>query len=420
MTALPIQQDQIDLPEGATIRRPDPNRPFVAMSNRKRWSKCALSAVLPQVRTASGPAAEEGTEAHKVAEWSLDRAFNNTLVDCPVVYPPQGLENFDYSPAGVSNWRHQVWQYAQTYAAKAASLFADCTTPTTCLVEHKIEDVTIHGVRVFTVADVVLWNPEAKRLVVGDYKFGRGPVGIGARDEPNEQVAGALALMLDPGHFGAQAEMAGGFVYQPRTYAGEPWQVLAPLSIEWLYSQRAKLHDELRAVAAAAKDPEGTAPVPGDHCKYCPSARWCPAASGYGAKALEVEAGRVAVVDLAPEEVMALWGARSAFKAFEDDLRERVQMLAQVASPAVTVRRRAGNSVWKNPDAIVELLMVHDKASALQPPGINAVKGLGIPAELIDPHVTRAPDVLTYLPAAGKDNALAASAFAKYLPKESD
>lgn len=117
---------------------------------------------------------------------------------------------------------------------------------------------------------------------------------------------------------------------------------------------------------------------------------------------------------------MSLWGARSAFKAFEDDLRERVQMLAQVASPAVTVRRRAGNSVWKNPDAIVELLMVHDKASALQPPGINAVKDLGIPAELIGPHVTRAPDVLTYLPAAGKDNALAASAFAKYLPKESN
>lgn len=403
-----------DMAEGPTIRRPDPNRPFVAMSNRKRWSKCALSAVLPQLRTPSGPAAEEGTEAHKVAEWALERQFSNVLTDCPVVVPPPGLQDFDYSDKGVSTWQHSVWQHSQTYAQNAAGLFADCTTPTTCLVEYKIENVTIHGVRVYTIADVVLWNPEAKRLVVGDYKFGRGPVGMGTVDEPNEQVAGALVLMLDA----VDVDIAGGFVFQPRTYAGEPWQVLAPLKPEWLYDQRRNLHDELKAVAAAAKDPDGTAPVPGDHCKYCPSARWCPAVATAATKAIDVDAGRLAVVDLTPEEVMAQWSARKAVDAYFEDLKERVRILHETGSPAVQAKTRKGNSIWKNPDRVVEILLVTDHASLLQPPGINAVKAAGVDASLLEPHITRAPDVVTYMPTAGKDNALAASAFAKYLPKK--
>lgn len=407
-----------DMAEGSTIRRPDPNRPFVAMSNRKRWSKCAVSAVLPQLRTPSGPAAEEGTEAHKMAEWALARKFQNVAWDVPLLDPPQGLDGFDYSEPGIEAWRHMVWQHGQTYANNAAGLFADCSYPTECLVEHKIEDVTIHGVRVYTIADVVLYNKQARRLVVGDYKFGRGPVGMGTVDEPNEQVAGALALLVDYGIVDCNATY-GGFVFQPRTYAGEPWQVLAPLSRDWVLAERDKLHAELEAVAVAAKDPDGTAPVPGDHCKYCPSARWCPAVATAATKAIDVDAGRLAVVDLTPEEVMAQWSARKAVDAYFEDLKERVRILHETGSPAVQAKTRKGNSIWKNPDRVVEILLVTDHASLLQPPGINAVKAAGVDASLLEPHITRAPDVVTYVPTAGKDNALAASAFAKYLPKSS-
>lgn len=414
METLKRDRTPTDLPEGAEVRRPDPARPYVAMSNRKRWGKCALSAVLPQLKTQSGPSAEEGTEAHKVAEWALERKLANMMVDCPVVDPPPGLPDFDYSADGIKAWRHTLWEYATAYAARAAGLFADCTMPTKCLVEHKVEDVTIHGVRVFTVADVVLWNAQARRLVVGDYKFGRGPVGMGSEFEPNEQVAGTLALLIDYGIPDCQT-VYGGFVYQPRTHAGEPWQALAPLPRSWVKAERAKLDDELKAVAAAAADPDGTAPVPGSHCKYCPSVRWCPAAAEYGTRALAAEAGRIAVVDLSHEEVMAQWGARSAFKAYEDDLRERVRILAETRSPAVTVRKRAGNTIWKDPDRVVELLLLTDNAKLLQPAGVTAVRGSQIPVALIDQHTTRAPDVLTYTATAGKDHALAASGFGKYL-----
>lgn len=416
MTALPLDKDPADIPAGATIRRIDPARPYVAMSNRKRWSKCALSAVLPQVRTPSGPSAEEGTEAHKVAEWALETAFGTmTPKPMPVVQPPPGLDGFDYSERGVAEWQGLVARSAYTYSDKAKALFSDCQTPTTCLVEHKIKDVIIAGVRVATVADVVLWNEEAKRLVVGDYKFGRGPVGMGTREAPNEQVAGTLALLAERVPF-ANVQMAGGFVYQPRTYAGEPWQVLAPLPTVWIDEQFERLTDELRAVAAAAKDRDGTAPVPGDHCKYCPSARWCPAASGFGGAAIDVAAGGKPVIDLTPEEVMAIWSQRPAFKAFMEDLGERVRILAEEQNPAVTVRRRIGNSTWKAPDKVAELLMLNDKAHLLQPPGIAAVKGCGIDVALIEPHITRAPDVLTYLPTAGKQPDVARDAFNKYLP----
>jgi len=425
MAALQPQADPIDIPEGATIRRPDPNRPFVAMSNRKRWSKCALSAVLPQLRTPSGPSAEAGTEVHKVAEWALHRQFKSANVSDtpPAIIPPPGLEGFDYSDRGIADWQATALKNAQTYATNAASLFANAPGPTVCMVELKIEDVTIHGVRVFTVADGMFWNPSVKRLVSGDYKNGRMPVGAGTVEEPNEQCAGGLVLWVDQAPH-LQPEQVGVFVYQPNTMYGEPWQVVAvtePAAARaWIDTERQKLHRELASVAAAASAMargELVDPTPGDHCKYCPSARWCPAAAGYGAMALDVEANRVAVVDLTPEEVMSFWASRSAFKQWEEDLRERVKILHEKNHPAVQVKRRIGNRIWSSPQATVEALMLADRFDLLMPPGIEKAEAVLTKADM-DALITRAPDVLTYVAADGKNPTMASEAFAKYLTKE--
>lgn len=422
MTALPVETDPIDLPAGAWIKRPKPEDPFVAMSNRKRWGKCALSAVLPQLKTPSGPAAEEGTEAHKVFEWALHRRFKSANVgdQPPVVLPPQGLQDFDYSARGIDDWQGLIDGYARTYATGAAGLFSDLSSTVHCMVECKIDDVVIHGVKVFTVSDVLLWNSEAMRLVSGDAKFGRSPVGVGTVEEPNEQCAGAAVLWArqSPPHL--QPQQIGLFVYQPRTMYGEPWQTLAPLGTDWLAKEAAKLDRELAAVAEAAgllALGELATPVPGDHCKYCPSARWCPAAAGYGAVALQVDAGKRAVVDLSPEEVMQLWASRPAFKQFEDDLRERVRILYEMRHSAVQVKRRTGNRIWASEAAVVEALMLADRADVLRPPGLQIVEGV-LPKADVDALVTRAGDVLTYVPTAEKNPTKALDAFANYLPKE--
>lgn len=414
-------EDPTDLPAGATIRRPDPGAPFVAMSNRKRWSRCALSAVLPQLRTPSGPKAQEGTEAHKVAEQALQELFapGAPCVDPTAVVPPAGLDDFDYSDAGVAAWRQMVAEHAYTYAQNASQLFSDYPDSTECYVEHKIEDVMLHGVLVFTVADVLLWNSRASRLVVGDYKFGRGPVGVGTADAPNEQCAGAAVL------WAAQRRAAGArspaevglFVYQPRTLQGAPWQVLAPLGQDWLAAQWARLDKELAAVAHAAAELAAGRLVeaqPGDHCKHCPSARWCPAAAAYGAAALDMEAGRRQMVDLTPEEVMALWSMRKAFEEFREDLGERVRILFEQRHPAVQVSRRAGNRIWANPSAAVEALMLADRCDLLQPPSLTRAEGALSAADLAA-LTTRAPDVVTYRAVSGPDAAAARNAFAQYL-----
>lgn len=422
MTALATTQDPIDLPDGATIRRPDPLRPFVAMSSRKRWGACTLSAVLPQLRTPSGPAAEEGTEAHKVAEWQMRYQFEGGVGGPPpTITPPTGLDGFDYSAVGVSSWAAEAASYAASYADNARKLFSDCTGPTTALVEHKIE-ATRHGVKIFAVADVILWNASTSRLVVGDYKYGRSPVGVGTADEPNEQCAGAMALLplRDLGQ-NATPKQLGLFVYQPRARYGDAWQALAPLDMPWLATQESKLDDELRAVADAATQMargELPAPTPGDHCTYCPSARWCPAAAGYGSTALQVERGARTVQNLTPAEVMALWSSRSAFKQFEEDLRERVKILHEKSDPSVQVRRRTGNRIWANPAATVEALMLADRYDLLQPPGVEKVSAV-LDKDTVDGLLTRAPDVLTYVASDGKQPSLAASAFAKYLTERS-
>lgn len=423
MTALPTTTDPIDIPSGATIRRPDPDRPYVAMSNRKRWSKCALSAVLPQLKTPSGPKAEEGTEAHRPAEWALQAQFAGQpapAFDLATLNPPAGLDDFDYSPSAIADWRTFVMDCATQYATHAASLVSDCASPTSCLTEYKIEDVVIHGVRVYTVGDVLLWNQDAARLIVGDYKFGRGPVGVGTLQEPNEQCAGTAVLReRQRMALGAQrpAQQIGLFVYQPRIGYGDAWQVLAPMGPDWLAKQGRKLDAELAAVAHAASELGAgrlVDPTPGDHCAYCPSARWCPAAAAYGKAALDVETGRRAVVDLWPDEVMALWASRKAFDEFTDDLRERVRILYEQKHPAVQIKRRTGNKVWKNEPAAVEALMLADRYDLLRPAALGQMEGVLSERDLAA-LTTRAPDVLTYVATDGKNPTAASSAFAHYL-----
>lgn len=421
MTALPVSTDPIDLPPGATIRRPDYDSPYVALSARYRWGKCILSAVLPQLRTPSGPAAEEGTEAHKVAEWLLLAKFKSANVgEAPFVAPPSGLKDFDYSPTGVSAWVDLVHDCANAYAQNAAGLFAGTTGQTFAMVEHKLNAPRIHGVKVGGIADGIFWNPGSRRLIVGDYKFGRSPVGVGTADDPNPQCAGAAVLWARDLPPDKAPQQIGLFVYQPRTSYGEPWQALLPLTPEWLQRESDKLDGELAAVSQAAAQMargELPEPCPGDHCSYCPSARWCPAASGYGAAALDAESGKRSVVDLSPAEVMALWSARSAFKTFEEDLRERVKILHERQDPHVTVTRRAGNRIYANPAKVVEALMINERFDLLQPPGLGVIEG-ALPKAELDALLTRAPDVVTYKAADGKNPDGARAAFAKYLKEQ--
>lgn len=425
MTALQINDEPLDIPAGAHIKRPDPTRPYVAMSNRKRWSRCALSAVLPQLKTPSGPEAEAGTEVHKVAEWALHRRFEsaNVPAEPPTILPPAGLREFDYSARGIANWQATGLANAKTYAAEAAKLFSDLSSPTICMVEMKIEDVVIHGVRVFTIADGMFWNVQAKRAVSGDYKNGRTPVGVGTLEDPNPQCAGALVLWADQAPH-LEPEQVGLFVYQPNTLFGDAWQPLAIANPgqakAWLAKERQKLYNELEAVANAAASMargELVDPSPGDHCTYCPSARWCPAAAAYGAKALDVEANRVAVVDLTPEEVMAQWSMRSAFKQYEEDLKERVRILHEKNHPAVTVKFRKGTPMWLSEPAAVEAFMMADRYDMLKPPAIGKAAGV-IPDSELAALTGRYPDVATFTATDGKNPALAAGSFAKYLNQE--
>ncbi|WEL95536.1 hypothetical protein [Xanthomonas phage vB_XooS_NR08] len=110
-------------------------------------------------------------------------------------------------------------------------MFADAAGAK-CLTEYKIEGVELYGVKVFTVADVALYNPDLGRLVIGDYKFGRSPVGVGTATDPNPQCAGAAVLLAH--RLPTPPTDVQLFVYQPRTMVGEPFQALTGLSERWV------------------------------------------------------------------------------------------------------------------------------------------------------------------------------------------
>jgi hypothetical protein len=382
----------------------------LSFSGRERWRKCPISVHMSEgMPNSSGPAAAEGTCAHTVAEFYVRQRFllpGHADGEAPMQAVPPGLELGDTTP---EEWNERMREHGRAYAGFIREQIAEHgahLSEAFVMLEYKVSIPSIHPL-LFGTADCIVWIPRLRLLIVIDYKYGFVHVDIGTPDDTNPQigaylVAAAEVLPEPPLAFRAA-------VFQPRL----PGAAQKPLDLpgEWLTRERRKLMDE----TAAVENPG--APRPGDHCRYCKGATKCPATRDALQTAIQAHCGEVDLASMGEDLIVQLWAARTAFKAFWEDVDERVEKMVAGGSKHFTVKVSEGRQMWADPKNAALYLLAMNRTDLLAPVAISEALP-HLPAELRAALVKRSKGSRTITPVEpGTPHALAAT-FAKFAKKE--
>lgn len=367
------------------MSNPQVSHSILSFSGRKRWKACPISVELSKgMPDSSGPAAAEGTLAHLVAEHYVKQHF--TLPGAPAAgavapeqVPPPGLDLKDDTQ---QRWNETLRHHGRGYRDFIKNLIPPGAQAHVAI-EQRVAIKSISD-QLFGTADclVLLTVNGANYLIVVDYKYGFADVDVGTYDDPNEQLAAyAVAAAEGLAEKGVRVEKVMLAVYQPRRPLAAPSQLLE-LDAAWITVEREKLKREVAAVANPG------APVPGDHCRYCKGKAKCPTVHSSLSTALAAYAGEKNVLDMPEDDIVQLFAARTAFKAFWEDVEERIEQLVKGGHKNLRIKETQGRQMWKDPKAAAETLLAMNRLDLLQPVAIsNALPVL--PVEFHDELVKR-------------------------------
>jgi len=341
---------------------------ILSFSGRERWRNCPASVELSKgMKDRSGPAAAEGTCAHTVGEFYVRQAFDLPGAqpgDAPAQAPVMELDRFAKlvdQPAAIAieatMWNEEMRQHGKAYVAFIRSLIP-AGEQFFVSIEMRVAAKTVSD-KLFGTLDCCVWLPRLRKLIIIDYKYGFVEVEIGDRQNPNAQLAAYAVAALDQ----CTLQADGGVtlaVFQPRRTFGAPQ---APLELppEWVAEERAKLAREV----AATETP--SAPVPGDHCRYCKAKSKCPTTVNALETAIQVHSGARDMLSIPTDALIDLWAARAAFKAFWEDVEERISQEVKNGNPRLQMTERQGRQMWADErDAALTLLAI-GKTELLRP-----------------------------------------------------
>lgn len=240
----------------------------VGASGMHRWAHCPGSVRLSRkAENTSSFYAAEGTVAHAIGERILKNEPH------PVTGDVVEQDGFQIEVTD------EMIEAVESYAGV---VYDDMMPSDTLMVEHHFHLKDLHE-GLFGTNDACLFSRQEKKLIVYDYKHGQG-VPVEAKDNP-QLLYYAVGALLESG-FNAEAIEC--VIVQPRcNHPDGPvrrWTVDAAYLLDWV--------GDLLDAVARTEDPD--APLnPGDYCRFCPAAGFCPE--------LREQALAAARVDFAPE-----------------------------------------------------------------------------------------------------------------------
>ena len=223
-------------------------------SSSKRWMACPGSVRLcADIPSTTSKYAEEGTDAHALGEYCLNKKIRNVSKQINMPIPNRDA----YSDGEMCN-------AVQVYVDAVLNDLQD-TDKAKLVVEHKF-DLGHVGKDMFGTADAALFTPKLARVY--DYKHGAG---VYVQVEDNTQgMYYALGAVHELAPKAKEVEMV---IIQPRCAIGEPvrrWRI----PTKDLYAWR---DNELKPAVKAALAPDAPL-ISGEWCSstFCPGQAQCP------------------------------------------------------------------------------------------------------------------------------------------------
>jgi hypothetical protein len=332
-----------------------------------------MTADLPNQSTAY---ANEGSAAHALAERCLPGlksaepflgrwiAVNGTIL-------PEG----EQPPAAE---RGNTWFLIDEDMVEAVNTYIDFYHATVepgdeVEIEQRVHLDQFHP-DLFGTADLVIYKPKSKKLIVADYKHGRG-VAVEAKDNVQGLYYAAGAAIRGHNRGIASVEVV---IVQPRCpHKDGPvrrWSTTSMDLLDWVAD----------LVDAAKRTEDPAAPLSaGDHCKFCPAAGICPEfknAAMAAARADFAEGGAVVLTppqryspDVLAETLKNLDVVEDWCKAMRKFAHD--EALAGRVAPGFKLVNTRATRKWRSVDEAVGLFQVMelDQSEYMTEPEVKSV-----------------------------------------------
>ena len=321
---------------------------LLSPSSSDRWLKCTPSAVLEQYEpTTYSPYAEEGTEAHALAEIKLSYMLGKISVE---KYETE-FENFKLTS---KFYNAEFNEYVNKYCNEVMTIIKEDYKDEKVQVEleSKVEfsDIVENG---SGTSDVLIIGRNFVHVV--DLKYGKGvPVSAIGNSQLRLYALGAIRKHMRDGIF-TEARMT---IIQPRLDDASTDYVAVQTLNDW-----AQNYVKPRAAMAIAGQGEFVA---GDHCKFCKLKGKCQARSDKQLEVAKAEFDAVVVDDqilepknMTPEALSRIMTIAPKFIAWFNDVQSYVksQMIHNnLKIPGFKVVEGRSTRIMTDPDAIVTKL----------------------------------------------------------------
>lgn len=293
-------------------------------SGAHRWANCPGSVRLSEgIPNTSSIFADEGTAAHTLAEHCL--ASSTPAVDCLGGHVDVNTGRVSKNPGEgnrIFTIGEEMVDAVQVYCDTVNSLIEDGDEVE---FEAKLDLRHIPGME-FGTGDCVIYKPATRRLIIADFKYGRG-VPVEAEDNPQTR---AYALGASQRFHNRGVEWVESVIVQPR--CPHPAGSVRREGIDALTLVEFRM--ELESLALRTVEPDAEL-NPGEWCKFCPAAPTCPALRGKVLSVAQMEfSEEPPVVDeMSLDEMAAVMRHVGIVKDWIKRVEERAHRLATDGTP---------------------------------------------------------------------------------------
>lgn len=305
-------------------------------------------------------AMEEGTAAHKLLEWSLTKRKH------PRAFKGKALGNGYEATDDMIRFVGLVYDWCQQYVLDGYVLTAERSLHIACTGDTGT-------------ADISLWHPETKHLIIADYKHGKGKI---VDPFKNRQARLYACGVCDADNLWNVMERLTLVIWQPRV-SEEPaaWED-RPAMLRNFRDQVAKIVQQIAAGKGVFAPSEKA-------CQWCPAKGACKAFAQHASKAAGVEFDRLlteAGIDtpscaaLSLPEIISIYRNAGQVQMWLKSVSAHLYALALAKKPLPGLKLVEGKSArqWTDPGDVMDALhRLGFKADQFAPRKLAGLEDIG-------------------------------------------